>query len=108
MNMVNYKIKYNGKESIYRNMIMAPNTKVERENLEETSYKVAILYIFKKQRGNKRLARFVRAFTRASNSGVLDKFCKTRGCDFILRAGSTILATSFPIKTLEELEMTFV
>ncbi|OKY84306.1 MAG: hypothetical protein BHV69_09790 [Bacteroidales bacterium 52_46] len=106
--MARYNIKYNGEEHIYRNMIIAPDTKVERENLEETSDKVGILYIFRKQRGNKRLARFVRAFIRASNSGELDKFCKTQGCDFIVRAGSTILATSFPVKTLEELEMTFV
>lgn len=106
--MADYKIKYNDNEHIYRSMIIAPNTKVESENLEETSDKAAILYIFRKQKGNKRLARFVRAFTRANNSGELDKFCKTRGCDFIVRAGSTILTTSFPVKTLEELEMTFV
>lgn len=106
--MADYKIKYNDKEHIYRSMIIAPNSTVEIENSEETSDKAAILYIFRKQRGNKRLARFVRAFARAYNSVELDKFCKTRGCDFILRAGSTILDTSFPIKTLEELEMTFV
>lgn len=106
--MADYKIKYNGKEHIYRSMIIDPNIKVESENLEETSDKAAILYIFRKQRGNKRLARFVRAFIRASNSGELDKFCKKRGCDFIVKTDSEIWATSFPVKTCEELEITFV
>lgn len=107
--MAGYNIKYNGEEHIYRSMIFIPNVRVERIGQADASSEDAILRIFSKKKVWKsRMKSFVRAFTRASKSDNLDEFCKTRGCDFIVKTDSEILATSFPIKTLEELEMTFV
>lgn len=107
--MAGYNIKYNGEEHIYRSMIFIPIIKVEIEGSEDAGSENATMCIFIKNKTCKsRMKRFIRAFTRASKSDNLDEFCKMRGCNFIVKTDSEILATSFPIKTSEELEIAFV
>lgn len=107
--MAGYNIKYNGKEHIYRSIIFIPNVRVEKIGQVGASSEDTIVCIFSKKKVWKsRMKSFVRAFTRASKSDNLDELCKKRGCDFIVKTDSEILTTSFPVKTLEELEMTFV
>lgn len=102
------RVKINGKGRLYRDAILVPNIKVIREGLNDTSDETADGIIFTRQTYRRRLAKFLRDFSEASAHDRIDEFCKKRGCDFIVKTDSEILTTSFPVKTLEELEMTFV
>lgn len=102
------RVKINGKKRLYRDAILVPKIKVIREGINDTCVETANGIIFTRQTYRRRLAKFLCDFSEASAHDKLDEFCKMRGCDFIVKTDSEILTTSFPIKTLEELEMTFV
>ena len=102
------RVKINGKKRLYRDAILIPNIKVIREGLNDTCGETANGIIFTRQTYRRRLAKFLRDFSEASAHDTLDEFCKKRGCDYIVKIDSEILTKSFPIKTLKELEMTFV
>lgn len=102
------RVKINGKKRLYRDAIFVPEIKVIYEGLNNTSDKTANGIILTRETYRRRLAKFLRDFSEASAHDRLDEFCKTRGCDFIVKTDSEILTTSFPVKIWEELEMTFV